>query len=239
VGSWHLELIDHHDDIAGLNDHFGTLLFDTAGRLSVHAGSRTWLHTGSLVDGRWLSFARELDLDTLAAGETRISLVAHDDDDWATIHLVLRVSETLFVAFYSTGTAVRAAVADEPAGPFRAVPGFAVRATEPWEIGATIESDGGFRAVSEDPRQLVGWVLHDTLAEGTAGHNGWALVRIDKAARTVELVGKHPATPLGLLLPGRLDARTGGNLSSDVRIAGRRALFYLGPVPYQQFFVAQ
>jgi hypothetical protein len=43
----------------------------------------------------------------------------------------------------------------------------------------------------------------------------------------VELAGKHPANPLGLLLPGRLAARTGGNLSSDVRIAGGRALFYL------------
>jgi hypothetical protein len=222
-----LELVDHHDDIAGANDHFGSLLFDTAGRLCVHAGSRTWLYTGSLLDGRWVSFARELDLDTLACGEKRLCLVAHDDDDWATIHLVVRVGDSLLVAFYSTGATMRAAVAEAPDGPFRAVPGFAVGATEPWERDTTVESDGGFHLVSEDEREVVGWVLYDTLAADTGGHNGWALVRVGKASRDVSFVRKHPANPVGLLLPGRLAARTGGNLASDLRIQGMRALFYL------------
>jgi hypothetical protein len=221
------ELLYRTDDLAGANDHFGCLLFHPGGTLAEHAGSRTWLYTGSLENERWVTYARELNVDTLECGPKRLALLAHDADDWATIHLVLQVRPDFFIAFYSTGRAMRAAVAAEPGGPFRAVPGFLVEARDAWETGATIESDGGFVRVSEAQGELTGWVLYDTLQPDTAGLNGWVLVRVDTGRGTVTELQRHPSNPLPLLLPGRLGARTGGNLASDLRIGGRRALFYL------------
>lgn len=220
-------LLHHTDNLAGTNDHFGSLLFRPDGSLALQDERRTWLYTGSLEEERWVSYTRWLDVDTLATGAKTRVLVAHDDDDWATIHLVLAVTERLYVAFYSTGPALRAAVAERPDGAFRPVPGFRVVASDPWEMGCTIESDGGFHAVTENDHELVGWVLYDTLRPDTGGRNGWVLVRIDKTARAVTLIGKHPVNPLPHLLPGRLAARTGSNLASDVRVQGRRALWYL------------
>lgn len=220
-------LIHHTDDLAGANDHFGALLYHADGRLAVHDGSRTWLYTGSLVEGRWVSYVRELDLEGFRCAEKRLVLTAHDDDDWATIHLVLEISPTLYVAFYSTGPAMRAAVAAAPDQVFHPVSGFRVSATEPWEKDCNLESDGGFVLVHEDDRELTGWVLYDTLGKETAGANGWLLVRIDKTEGSVSALRKHPGNPLPLHLPGRLAARTGGNLASDLRLAGKRALFFL------------
>jgi hypothetical protein len=221
------ELLFHSDDVAGANDHFGCLLFHLGGELAEHAGSRTWLYTGSLENDRWVSYAREFDLDTLECGPRQPALQAHDDDDWATIHLVLQVRRDFYVAFYSTGRAMRAAVAEAPCGPFRAVPGFRVDARDPWELGATIESDGGFVLAGRDPAGFAGWVLYDTLQPDTAGRNGWVLVRVDTDRGRVTEIRRHPANPLPLLLPGRLAARTGGNLASDITIRGYGALFYL------------
>ena len=227
VAAPRFELLFHTDDLAGANDHFGCLLFHPRGALAEHAGSRTWLYTGSLENDRWVTYARELDLDTLECGPKRLALEAHDDDDWATIHLVLQVRPDFFVAFYSTGRAVRAAVAAAAGGPFHAAPGFRVEARDAWELGATIESDGGFVLASEEPGAFTGWVLYDTLQPDTAGRNGWVMVRVDTVQGAVTELQRHPSNPLPLLLPGRLAARTGGNLASDVRIGGYPALFYL------------
>ena len=38
---------------------------------------------------------------------------------------------------------------------------------------------------------------------------------------------KHPGNPIGLLLSHRLAARTGGNVSSEVRFEGQYPLFYM------------
>ena len=62
-GAPRVELLFHTDDLAGVNDHFGCLLFHPDGVLAERAGSRTWLYTGSLENERWVTYARELDLD--------------------------------------------------------------------------------------------------------------------------------------------------------------------------------
>ena len=81
--------------------------------------------------------------------------------------------------------------------------------------------------IGREGEKLRFWMLYDNLGPGTSGQNGWAEVEIDSRARRVRLVSKHPRNPIGLLLLGRLAARTGGNVSANVRFDGRYPLFYL------------
>ena len=69
--------------------------------------------------------------------------------------------------------------------------------------------------------------MYDTLCAGSSGLIGWAKVSIDKIGRTVHLIARDPANPRNFSLPGRVAARTGGNLASDVTFGGLPAIFYL------------
>ena len=60
---------------------------------------------------------------------------------------------------------------------------------------------------------------------------GWALVSIDTQQRTVRLLHKDPANPRNFTLPGRIAARCGGTLASDVRFGGHPAELYTSKVP--------
>ena len=220
--------LEHRDNLTGPNDHLGTLLYDTQGRVVLHDGRKTWMATGGLVDGRWISFIREFDLDGLSPGPRHRVLTPKDDEKWSTIHLMLQVTDNLCVAFYSTGTVVRAAITQQPGTPFTPVADFEIGASQDWERGCSLESDPGFVTISEDAAELRLWVLYDTLSRENTGGNGWAEVRIDKRIRTVEFVRKHPDNPLPLKLPEHLTARTGGNVDSALRVGGKWVMFYLG-----------
>lgn len=229
IGDVRLERVAHKDSLTGPNDHFGCLLFDSSGALVKHAENKTWLYTGGLVDGQWNSFVREFDLASLRVGPRRLVLSPPKDKPkrWATIHLVVKAADDLFVAFYSTGGYVKAAVSRAPDGPFEVDQHFALTSSQEWEKGCSLESDGGLVAICDNERELRLWKLYDTLGPGTSGQNGWAEVRIDKQTRQVTMMRKHPQNPLPLLLPGHLAARTGGNLDAHVKLGGKHALFYL------------
>lgn len=225
IGSTRLKRVYHNDSVTGGNDHFGTLLFDPDGRM-VKWGNKTWIYTGSKVEDDWVSNVRGFDPVTLEAGPKSRVLTPVEGENWASIHLAIRVDSELYVVFYSTGKVVRAALGERPEGPFERDAEFELASTEAWEEGA-LESDGGFVKIGQEDGRLRFWMLYDNLGPGTSGQNGWAEVEVDGRARQVRLVRKHPGNPIGLLLPDRLAARTGGNVSSDVRIDGLYPLFYM------------
>jgi hypothetical protein len=230
IGNLRFELVYHNDTLSGRNDHFGCLLFDADSRLALHNGTKTWLYTGSLIDAKknkWAGYVREFDIETLSVGPRKALLSPVDDEKWTAIHLAVQAADNLYVIFYSTGKDVRTAVSERPDGPFRRDPDFRLAPSEDWEKGASLESDCGFVKIANNERTFEIWKLYDTLVPGARGLNGWARVKIDKVARRVELVGKHPGNPLQLSLPGRVAARTGGNLDSNFTVDGKRLLLYL------------
>ena len=226
IGSTRLKRVYYNDCVTGKNDHFGTLLFDPEGRIVKVGDNQTWLYTGSRVEEGWASYARLFDLVTLEAEPKTMILTPETEESWASVHLAIQVDPSLYVLFYSTGAVVRAVLSERPDGPFFRDPEFQLVPTEAWEEGA-LESDGGFVKVGQADGKLRIWMLYDNLGPGTSGQNGWAEVEIDGQTRRVRLVRKHPNNPIDLLLPDRLAARTGGNVSSEVRFEGRYPLFYM------------
>lgn len=224
-----LEQVDHHDSLTGAGDHFGCLLYDTDGGL-VRDGERrntTWLYTGALVDGKWVSFARRFDLTTLKVEPRRQILDVQPGDKWATVHLAVQVGPELTVLFFSTGAIIKAAVGRQPDGPFSVDPQFVISPSQPWETGCSLESDGGMVPIENSATAFRFWKLYDTLARDNSGNNGWAEVHVDKQTGRVRLAGKHPQNPLPLRLAGRVASRTGGNLDHSIRFGDRYPLFYL------------
>lgn len=227
IGSVTLEQVFHDDSLTGPQDHFGCLLFDPAGRLVRHDGNKTWMYTGDFIDSRWVSFAREFDLDTLQVGPRSLVLPAQPGDLWGTIHTAIQVRPGLTLTFFSTSTVVRAAVGTSPNLPFTADPDFVIAPSQAWELGARLEADGGHVTVADTPDALRMWLLYDTLAPGASGDNGWADVLFDKHTSRFSLLGKHPDNPIDLRLPGRVAARTGGNVEPDLSFDGLYPLLYL------------
>ena len=176
-----------------------------------------------------------------ASGDKSVALSVSGAERWAIIHDVIQVSDHLFVAFYSAFGGVRAAVAERPQGPFSAVPGFQLAPTEDWEkAGGTpqsLESDGAHVWVREDAASLVLWLGYDSYhVDIGTGQLGWAKIAIDKNTGGVRLLEKHPRNPLALLPDRYLAARCGGNLSSDLRLAGQHVfLYYTRPTRARSF----
>ena len=237
IGGVKLKRVLHHDHVTGTNDHFGALLFDGNGHLVKHDGNKTWLYCGAK-EGKWISFIREFNLDTLKAKPRKKVLTTYKNDRWASVHLAVKVAENFFVLFYSTGKQVRAAVGVAPQGPFVTDPHFGIRSSQGWEKGCSLESDCGLVKISEDANELRIWKLYDTLGPGSVGQNGWAEVRLDKKTRQVQLVRKHPANPIRLLREGFVAARTGGNIDSRIRLNGRHVLFYLSKRTNRDYRIA-
>lgn len=233
-----LTLIDHVEDLVGEPHGFGSLVFDTQGRL-VADGSRTWLYTTLFEDGRWTSWRRSLDLDTLACGPGRRILVPAGDDLVAVIHHVVALEGGRHLALYSNGLGVRAALADGPEGPFRRLDDFALDPVTAWETlgkpprACSLEANGAFVPIIEDERVLEFWEGYDSYHwQEKRGDLGWVRLRFDKTAATLAVLERHPDNPLRLRPPDWACARCGGNLAADVRIAGRHAFFYyLRPDP--------
>lgn len=243
TGNVHLERIHHDQNLLPDREHagFSSLLYDGKGELVLHDGDKTWLYTTGLFEaptggqrdwyGKWISHVREFNVRTLVSGEKKVALGLADADQWAVIHDVVRVSDDLFVAFYSTNGGVRAAVSDKPDGMFKAVPDFKIEVTDRWEKEGgekhSLESNGAHVLVEETDQALTVWLGYDSYhVDQTAGQLGWAKVRIDKKSHNVELVEKHPRNPLPLLPKNYIAARSGGNLATNVRLGGRHAFFY-------------
>ena len=224
LGGTKFSLVEHRDQLTGPNDHLGSLLFDTSGRIVLHGNRVAWMYTGGLIDGKWISFVREFELASMKPDTRSIILTPLADEKWSTIHLVIRVAADFHVAFYSTGSVVRAAVSERPHTGFAAAAGFEIAPSQDWERGCSLESDPGFVPIHEDAEEFRMWILYDTLGPQNHGHNGWADVRIDKRRRTVSLMGKHPQNPLALRLANRATARTGGNIDSQFRLANQHYL---------------
>lgn len=254
IGDVALTRVHHDQNLLPDREHagFSALLYDAAGDLVLHDGTKTWLYTTGLFEaptggqrdwyGKWISHVREFDAKTLVAGEKQIALGLAGEDQWAVIHDVMQVSDDLVVAFYSTNGGVRAALADRPDGMFEAVPDFQIGVTEPWEDEGgekdSLESNGAHVMIEDTDVALTFWLGYDSYhVDATAGQLGWAKVRIDKAARTVELIEKHPNNPLPLLPEGYIAARSGGNLSSDIRLGGKYAFFYYTRPDKQQIML--
>jgi hypothetical protein len=243
VAGVHLTRIDHQQNILSDPGHsgFGSLLYDQRGELVLHHGSKTWLYTTALSEpdsggrrdwyGKWISYVREFDVNTHVAGRKTMALGLAGEDRWAIIHDVIQVSDRLFVAFYSANGTVRAALSRTPEGPFLASPGFQIQVTDDWERQGgeidSLESNGAHVLIEESATELTMWLGYDSYhVDATAGQLGWARVKIDKVAETVEFVGKHPKNPLAALPDRYIAARCGGNLGSSLRLGGQHVLLY-------------
>jgi hypothetical protein len=220
---------------------FGALLYGARGTVVMHAGHKTWLYTTGLSSppppgrrnwyGKWISYVRELDLDTLASGPSKIALDLGGKDRWAVIHDVIEVGPNLFVAFYSANGGVRAAVSERPDAAFDTVRDFEVVVTDAWERQGgreqSLESNGAHVLIGDSEAEATLWLGYDSYhVDRTAGQLGWAKIRIDKKSRDVQLLGKYPGNPLPMLGNGYIAARCGGNLATDIRLGGERAFFY-------------
>jgi hypothetical protein len=243
VANMRLERIHHESMLLADSQHagFGSLLYDQNGELVLHGDNKTWLYTTGLFEapaggerdwyGKWISYAREFNVQTLVSGDSKVVLGLADADRWAVIHDVIKASENLFVAFYSANGGVRAAVSDKPDGPFKAVHNFKIEVTDPWERKggklSSLESNGAHVLAEETGQVLDLWLGYDSYhVDRTAGQLGWAKVRIYKGSGDVELVEKHPGNPLPILPRNYIAARCGGNLATSIRFGGQYAFFY-------------
>ncbi len=243
VGSVRLERVYHNENLLPDREHagFSALLYDEKGELVLHDGNKTWLYTTGLFAaptggqrdwyGKWISHVREFNVKTLVSGEKKIVLGLADADQWAVIHDVVKVNDTMFVAFYSTNGGIRAAISDSPDGMFKAVPDFKIEVTDPWEKQGgekqSLESNGAHVLIDENDQFVTLWLGYDSYhVDKTAGQLGWAKVRIDKQSRNVALVDKSPQNPLPLLPKDYIAARSGGNLATSIRLGGQHVFFY-------------
>ena len=243
IGNVRLERIHHDQMLLPNSEHagFGSLLYDERGELVLHAGNKTWLYTTGLSEapaagqrdwyGKWISHVREFDIKTLASGKSKVVLGLAGADRWAVIHDVIRVSENLYVAFYSANGNVRAAVSGAPDGTFKALEDFKIEVTDAWEKKGgkvdSLESNGAHVLIEETDQSLTLWLGYDSYhVDKTAGQLGWAKVRIDRMSGAVKLIEKHPRNPLAMLPENYIAARCGGNLATNIRLGNQYAFFY-------------
>lgn len=228
-----VQLVEHVDDLFGEAHGFGSFLFDTKGQM-VHYNGVTWLYTTVLNGDKWESWARSFEIKTMKTGPARRVLVAVPEDRrGAVLHHVVSVSPNFIVGFFSGGTGVRAAIAQDPEGDFIRDHNFRINPVRGWETRGDapddwfLEANGAFVEIQEDADGLIFWEGYDSyLAKGRLGDMAWAKVKVDKKARNVTLVERHPKNPLPFRDPSWSCARCGGNLNRDVRVDGRYVFFY-------------
>ena len=179
IGGVTLRLL-HHTSRLTEDGGFASFPYHLNGSIVAEADGRSWLYTSSQASGKWTTDVRSATLNPFTTpgglGPARRALNGTAADRWATMHLVLRVDDGLWVAFYSTGAIVRSAVASSPTGPFLPDATFAVRPSEGWEEGCSLEADGGFVLESVASGVVTGWIAYDTLCTGTSGLNGRPLL---------------------------------------------------------------
>ena len=238
-----LVLVEHVPDLLGEPHGFGGFLFDVMGKPVVEDGL-TWLYTANLVDGLWESWARPFNLRTLEHGPARRVLVADPGRDRAVLHHIVAVAGDLIVGLYCDGLGFSAGVASSPDAEFVHDPGFALRPEVGWETrhgapeGWSLECNGAHVPCETTPAAVVFWQGYDSYRrDGRLGDLGWVRIRVDRSARKVTALERHPDNPLAFRQPDWLCVRCGGNLSSDVTVAGKRAFFYYIRPDEPQFFI--
>lgn len=231
-GASPLRLETHVEDLLGEAQGFGSLLFDSEGRVVEESGE-TWLYT-TLHDGeRWTSWARRLHLDSLALSAPVEVLAPGVGEDRAVLHHVFLAREGLVVGFYSNGRGVRVATAPGPRGPFQPLRSFALDPEPGWESrgqalnGWSLEANGAFVPCGRANGELVFWEGYDSYRrDGRLGDLGWAQIRLELEGGEVALLQRHPGNPLAFRPEAWACARCGGNLASGLRIRDRHAFFY-------------
>lgn len=238
-----LVLVAHSPDVLGEAHGFGGFLFDCNGKPLISDGL-TWLYTTKLIAGTWESWVRPFNFATLEHGTARRVLVPDQGRDRAVLHHIVAVADDFFVGFYCDGLGFSAAVATAPDGDFVHDPGFALRPEIGWETrgsgpeGWSLECNGAFVLREDTPAAVAFWLGYDSYRRnGRLGDLGWVGVRVDKATRHVTALDRHPNNPLPFREPDWACARCGGNLSSDVTIAGRKAFFYYIRPDEPRFFI--
>lgn len=239
----HLVLVDHVPDLLGEPHGFGSFLFDQTGTPIIEDGA-IWLYTTRLEEHGWDSWVRRFDLSTLRQGPARRILVPDAGCDRAVLHHVLTLADDLIVGFYCDGLGFRAALSTAPNDPFVPDPTFVVRPEIGWETrgeGAaawSLECNGASVLIEDTADAAVFWQGYDSYRrDGRLGDLGWIRIRVDKSARTVRPLDRHPDNPLRFRQPRWACARCGGNLSSDVIVAGKRAFFYYIRPDESQFLI--
>ncbi len=227
-----LVLIEHRADVLGEPHGFGGFLFDRDGRLVARDGV-AWLYTTRISAGKWESWVRLFNPNSLQPGPARRILLPLPGHDRAVLHHVVAIADDFIVGFFCDGVGVGAAVASAPDADFIHDPNFVLQPEIGWETrgsgveGWSLESNGAYVLCEDTADETVFWQGYDSYRKnGRLGDLGWAKVRVNKKTRRVELLGRHPDNPLGFRNQEWLCARCGGNLSSDVMIAGKRAFFY-------------
>lgn len=238
-----LVLVEHVPDVLGEAHGFGGFLCDRNGRLVIEDGL-TWLYTTKFAGGLWESWARRFDLATMEHGPARRVLQPNAGDDRAVLHHVVAVADDLIVGLYCDGLGFSAGVATAPDAAFVRDPGFALRPEIGWETrgesveGWSLECNGAHVLCEDTPEALVFWQGYDSYRrDGRLGDLGWVRLRVDKATREVRALERHAGNPLAFRNSDWSCVRCGGNLSSDVRIAGKRAFFYYIRPNDSQFFI--
>lgn len=229
IGSTRLQRVYHNSNLIPneTNAAFGNLLWDPEGNLVLHDRTKTWLYTSTNIGDNWVSDVREFDTKTLATGPKTSAMGVVTGDLWTVTHDVIEVTDSLYVAFYSTSEIVKASVSDSPNGTFTRVPGFEIPISQSWEGAGSLESDCGHVKIGESSGFLDLWVLYDSLHDGVQGQTGWARVRINKQTGNVEFLGKRADNPLNVLPKDYIAARCGGNLTTSVRFDDKYTFIYL------------
>jgi hypothetical protein len=227
-----LVLIDHNADVLGEAHGFGGFLFDRAGRPIIEDGV-TWLYTTQIIGGKWESWVRRFDLNTLRPGPARRVLLPSAGQDRAVLHHIVAIEDDFILGLYCDGVGISAGIANAPDADFVSDQTFALQPEIGWETRGgsaevwSLESNGAYVLCEDTADETVFWQGYDSYRpDGRLGDLGWAKVRVDKSTRRVELLERHPDNPLAFRNPVWSCARCGGNLSSDVRIGGKRAFFY-------------
>jgi hypothetical protein len=227
-----LVLIDHNADVLGEAHGFGGFLFDRVGRPVIEGGG-TWLYTTQIIEDKWESWVRRFDLNTLRPGPARRILLPSAGHDRAVLHHVVAIADDFILGLYCDGIGISAAIAIAPDADFVRDASFLFQPEVGWETrgdtaeGWSLECNGAYVLCEDTADETVFWQGYDSYRrDGRLGDLGWAKVRVDKRTRQVELLERHPDNPLAFRNPEWPCARCGGNLSSDVRIGGKRAFFY-------------
>ncbi|MBA3446170.1 MAG: hypothetical protein H0T56_00910 [Pseudaminobacter sp.] len=227
-----LTLIEHTADILGEAHGFGGFLFDRDGRLIAENGVG-WLYTTRISGGRWESWVRPFNLNTLQPGPARCVLQPAAGHDRAVLHHIVAIADDFIVGFFCDGVGISVGIAAAPDDDFVHDPTFVLRPEIGWETrggsveGWSLESNGAYSLCHDNADETVFWQGYDSYRkDGRLGDLGWAKVRVDKKTCRVELLERHSDNPLPFRNPEWLCARCGGNLSSDVTIVGKRAFFY-------------
>jgi hypothetical protein len=213
--------------------YFGCFLYDTDGHLVVDGSNKTWLYYTNSGSSTY-TIADKMNVDTLAVDGSPATVKPDDGSDtWANAHLVVQISSSMYVMFYTAGvggsTYIKAATCTTPNGTFTPVAGFSITAAGGWE-GSDLETNCMWRKVSDDGTNIIAYIgmEHMGIYDSTNYQIGWAKVQIVKTTGATTYVERYANNPLStLMFSGYNLSYGGGNIDSSFLVDGKYPLFYL------------